>query len=318
MERNILPILVAFAAALFIWGVYRVAMDLFGGERRRLQDRLRSDLRSTDPEVLSVRLALRDEGLGRLLGNFSFARNLHTSLLQSFPELTVQKFLLIASGCGVGAFALVLLVTASFFVALVAAGLGFFAPFLVVTNRRNRRQRLLVDQLPGALDFLGRALKAGHSFSTGLQMMGEELPEPLAGEFRRAYDQHSVGLPLEDCLRDMVKRIDSTDFAFFVTATLIQRQTGGDLSEVLSNISGMIRQRIRLQQHVKAKTAEGRFTGYILAVFPVLMFVISYVLNPQYGGILLRTTTGIGLLVTAFVMTLLGLWLIRKLTTVRV
>lgn len=318
MERSLLPILVAFAAALFIWGVCRLAMDLLGGERRRLHDRLRSDLRSTDPEVLSVRLDLRDDGLGRLLGNFSFARDLHTSLLQSLPDMTVRRFLAIAAGCGFGAFALVLVVSASAFVGVVAGVLGCFAPFLVVTNRRNRRQRMLVEQLPGALDFLGRALKAGHSFATGLQMMGEELPQPLAGEFRRAYDQHSVGLPIEDCLRDMVKRIDSTDFAFFITATLIQRQTGGDLSEVLNNISGMIRQRIRLQQHVKAKTAEGRFTGYILAVFPVLMFVISYVLNPQYGGVLLNTSTGIGLLVTAFVMTLLGLWLIRKLTTVRV
>lgn len=318
MERTILPILVALAAALFVWGVIRVAVDLFGSDRRRLHERLRSDRRSTDAEVLSVRLDLRDEGLGRLLGNFSFARNLQSSLLQSFPELSVRKFLTIAAGCGFGALALVTLLTASPFVGVVAGVLGFFAPFLVVTNRRNRRQRMLVDQLPDALDFLGRALKAGHSFSTGLQMMGDELPQPLAAEFRRAYDQHSVGLPIEDCLRDMVRRIDSTDFAFFITATLIQRQTGGDLSEVLNNISGMIRQRIRLQQHVKAKTAEGRFTGYILAVFPVLMFVISYTLNPQYGGILLSSSTGIGLLVTAFTMTLLGLWLIRKLTTVRV
>jgi tight adherence protein B len=149
-------------------------------------------------------------------------------------------------------------------------------------------------------------------------MMSEELPEPLAGEFRRAYDQHSVGISLEQALKDMVQRIDSTDFAFFVTATLIQRQTGGDLSEVLKNISGMIRQRIRLQQHVRAKTAEGRFTGYILAAFPFLMFVISYTLNPTYAGVLIQSSTGIGMLITAFAMTLLGLFLIRKLTTVKV
>src|SRR5207237_3402322 len=135
-----------------------------------------------------------------------------------------------------------------------------------------------------------------HSLSTGLSMMGEELPQPLSGEFRRCYDQHSLGQPLDECMREMARRIESTDFAFFVTAVLIQRQTGGDLSEVLGNISEMIRQRIHLQQHVKAKTAEGRFTGYLLSAFPAVMFVIAYALNPDYAGVLIRTNTGLMLL----------------------
>src|ERR1041385_7170764 len=104
-----------------------------------------------------------------------------------------------------------------------------------------------------------------------MQTIAEEMPEPISGEFRRCNDQHSLGQPLEECLKDMASRVGSTDFAFFVTAVLIQRTTGGDLSEVLGNISGMIRQRIRLQNHVKAKTAEGRFTGYILTAFPGVM-----------------------------------------------
>jgi tight adherence protein B len=116
----------------------------------------------------------------------------------------------------------------------------------------------------------------------------------------------------------MSKRIESTDFAFFVTAVLIQRQTGGDLSEVLGNISGMIRQRIRLQQHVKAKTAEGRFTGYILSAFPAVMFVISYSLNPEYAGVLIKTNIGLMLLGIAFGLQMLGLFFIKKITTVTV
>src|SRR5204863_8156518 len=135
-------------------------------------------------------------------------------------------------------------------------------------QKRGRRQRAIANQLPEALDFLSRVLQAGHSFSTGVQMMSEELLDPLKTEFRRCYDQHSLGQPLEDSLKEMTTRVESTDFAFFVTAVLIQRQTGGDLAEVLNNISDMIRQRIGLQQHVKAKTAEGRFTGYIMVAFP--------------------------------------------------
>lgn len=115
----------------------------------------------------------------------------------------------------------------------MALGVGLAATYLplaVLNARRNRRQRQLSMQLPEALDFLSRVLRAGHSFSTGLQMLGDELPQPLAAEFRRAYNQHSLGQTLEDCLKDMARRIESTDFAFFVTAVLIQRQTGGDLS----------------------------------------------------------------------------------------
>jgi tight adherence protein B len=177
---------------------------------------------------------------------------------------------------------------------------------------------LLDDQLPDAMDFLGRALKSGHSLSTGLQMMGQELPQPIAGEFMHAFDQHSLGLPMEKVMKDMTKRVDSSDFGFFVTAVLIQRQTGGDLSEVLNNISGMIRQRIRLQQQVKAKTAEGRFTGYLLTAFPAVMFVISYMMNPEYAGRLTNTALGLQMLGFAFTMQIIGLFVIRKITTVRV
>ena len=141
---------------------------------------------------------------------------------------------------------------------------------------------------------------------------------PLSGEFRRAYEQHSLGLSLEDALREAAVRIESSDFAFFVTAVLIQRQTGGDLSEVLKNISGMIRGRVRLSQHVKAKTAEGRFTGYVLVAFPAVMFLISYYLNPVYAGVLLHDPGGRMLLGAAVGLQLLGLFAIKKITTVKV
>lgn len=319
MEQKIMPILVALSAALLVWGIWRLWLDLSGSDRRKIAERLTSD-RNDDVTAgaNTVRRSVERGDLTGLFGRWSAMQELHRSLLQSFPDMAFGKFLWICAGTAFGAFLIITALSASFFVGLVAGALGLFAPIMVVTNRRNRRQKLMVNQLPESLDFLSRALRAGHSFATGLQMMSEELPQPLAGEFRRAYDQHSVGISLEQALKDMVQRIDSTDFAFFVTATLIQRQTGGDLSEVLKNISGMIRQRIRLQQHVKAKTAEGRFTGYILAAFPFLMFVISYTLNPTYAGVLIQSSTGIGMLITAFAMTLLGLFLIRKLTTVKV
>src|SRR5258706_4719288 len=205
----------------------------------------------------------------------------------------------------------------SAWVALAAAGVGAYLPYMVVVKKKNKRQRKMAEQLPEALDFLQRILRAGHSLSTGLSMMAEELPQPLSAEFRRCYDEHSLGQPLEDCLREMTGRIESTDFAFFVTAVLIQRQTGGDLSQLLGNISGMIRQRIRLQQYVKAKTAEGRFTGYILVAFPVLMFFIASGMNPEYKKNLLGTSSGLTMLEIAAALIVLGLGTIRKSTTAR-
>ena len=176
----------------------------------------------------------------------------------------------------------------------------------------------MTTQLPEALDFLSRVMRAGHSMSTGLQMMADELPKPLSLEFRRVYDQHSLGQPLEACLKEMAGRVESTDFAFFVTAVLIQRQTGGDLSEVLGNISSLIRQRMRLSRSVGAKTAEGRLTGYILVAFPVIMFGLCYYLNPELYGGFLKDPTGKMLLGGAGLMVLTGLFFIRKITTVKV
>ena len=196
----------------------------------------------------------------------------------------------------------------SLFPILVAGcvAIGAWMITLVVVNLVKGDRRKLSQRLSGT------------SGSTGLAMMGEELPQPLASEFKTCYDQHSLGTPLEFAMREMSRRIDSTDFAFFVTAVLIQRQTGGDLSQVLGNISGMIRQRTRLQQYVKAKTAEGRFTGYILVAFPILMFFIAASMNPDYKKNLLEDPTGIMLLCVAGGLVLLGLFAIRKITTVRV
>ncbi|WP_428936835.1 type II secretion system F family protein [Fontivita pretiosa] len=320
MEVMLLPILAAAAVMLLVWGGTQALASLTDAQKRKLKQRLSTGGRLDDASAIAQRNILMQQqeldGMSAALLRISLFERLNRLLVHAYPDVTLGRFLLVVAGIAVGMFLLCLLISGSILVSAVAGGIGIYAPCVVLSSKRARRQRLLADQLPEALDFLGRILKAGHSLSTGIQMMGEELPQPLAGEFRRAYDQHSLGQPMEQVLREMAKRIESTDFAFFVTATLIQRQTGGDLSEVLGNISDMIRQRIRLQQHVKAKTAEGRLTGYILTAFPAVMFVIAYVLNPEYAGVLIHTGTGLMLLGVAFGLQLLGLYFIKKITTV--
>jgi tight adherence protein B len=314
------PILVASTVLFGILGLWRSIATLAARDGRKLKMRLQRGAENPVEGDIAKSIRRRtglDEVQG-LLGEYELFHNINRTLLQSAPHITLKKFLWIIVASGIGGMFIVFLITGGFIVSLVASGLGGSVPFLVLMNKRNRRQRMISDQLPDALDFMGRALRAGHSMVTAFQMMSEELPDPISGEFRRIFEQHSLGASLEDSLRAAVIRVESTDFAFFVTSALIQRQTGGDLSEVLSNITSMIRARVRLQQHVKAKTAEGRFTGYILSAFPALMFVVSYCLNKEYAGRLLEETIGMVMLGVAFSLQLLGLFVIRKITTVRV
>ena len=294
MVAIVVPILIAAAVALFTLGVSRVVRGFLHGEKRKLAERLSIDARF-DPEAASARaikIQLEQSELPPLLSRLQFLAVLHRHVIQAYPQTTLVRFLSLSAGVAVFAGFVMLMASAAL---LAAAGAGYL-PFFLVSLKRSRRLKALSDQIPEALDFLSRALKAGHSLSTGIQMMADELPQPLAAEFRQCYDQHSLGQSLDEALKDTAARVESTDFAFFVTAVLIQRQTGGDLSEVLKNISGMIRGRVRLQQQVKAKTAEGRLTGYIMVAFPIIMFFIASTLNPEYGQILLHTRTGLKML----------------------
>jgi len=317
-----ISILIAAAVALAAWGVTQALVNSTRGDRKRLQQRLLNDTvkdARTSPITRAITLQDGPEGsLSAALLRNAFFQRLNKKLAVAFPDVKVSRFFTLMLTVGMAAFLVVSMVmdsfTSGFFAALGAAWL----PVLVVNGRGARRQRTIASQLPEALDFLSRVLRAGHSFSTGLQMMGEELPAPLSTEFRRCYAQHGLGQPLEDSLKDMALRLESSDFAFFVTAVLIQRQTGGDLSEVLQKISAMIRARFRLQQHVKAITAEGRLTSYILVAFPAVLFVISYVLNPEYAGLLIRTEAGRMMLGGAVLLQFIGLLVIRKIVTVKV
>jgi tight adherence protein B len=320
LGQPLVAALFAAATALGTWSITRMAFDAAGGDRRRLKKRLSVQAQAapgTTAAQKSIRTDAPSIGFEARLRQFKVCREIDALVQLSYPDVGLTKFVGIVGAIVFTVFMIVLALTLNPIFSVVCAALGGVSPLLYLSKRKIKRQKMLDDQLPDAMDFLGRALKAGHSLASGLQMMGSELPEPINGEFQHAYDQHSLGIPMDRAMKDMTRRIDSTDFAFFITAVLIQRQTGGDLSEVLKNISGMIRQRVRLNQQVKAKTAEGRFTGYVLTAFPAVIFVILYVINREYAQRLTNTSTGRGLLCLAFGMQMMGLWLIRQLTTVK-
>ena len=321
MEDIILVITVTAAVGMFAWWVF-VMISAVTGSKRKIAQRLSNDTRgpggAPSTSNLSVILPDADQTMPRFLARKPYIQTLQRKLGHAFPSMSLQRFLQVAGACAIVPAVAVGLLTNKPAYACAVFAIGGYVPLFVLNYLCNARLKKMTRQLPEALDFLARIMRAGHSLSTGMQMMADELPAPLSSEFRKCYDQHSLGSPLEECLKDMSSRIESTDFSFFVTAVLIQRQTGGDLSEVLGNISALIRQRMRLAQSVGAKTAEGRFTGYILVCFPVVMFMICYYLNPELYGGFAHASKGKMLLGLAGGLVLLGLWCIRKITTIRV
>ena len=244
MDGYILPILIAAVTGLFAWGVICFVQAATDGERKKLAERLGSEDRLDNAAATRRSIIVQQmeaSGLPPGMANMRIFQGLNKLLIQAFPDWSLLKFLYVVGGMSVTCLFLVWVLANSVVMGLIAAAIGAYLPFFTVSSKRNKRQKTIANQIPDCLDFLSRILRAGHSLTTGLQMMGEELPQPIGTEFRRCYDQHSLGQPLEDCLKTMASRIESTDFAFFITAVLIQRQSGGDLSEVLKNISGMIR-----------------------------------------------------------------------------
>jgi tight adherence protein B len=320
-QQTLLWIVIAVAAAAFAYGASVIIGPLLDPDRRKIKERLNSKGSPTETAASIVRAVRKTDnapGLEGALGRLPILKTIRKMLAETWPDVGFLKFITLCGGMGTAVTAIVWLVMDNVGVAALA-GLGAaYLPVMVLKSRRATRQNRLNNQLPEALDFLARVLRAGHSFSTGLQLMAEELPQPIGNEFQRCYDAHSLGQPIDDALRDTAHRVGLNDFSFFVTAVLVQRQTGGDLTEVLGNISTTIRSRIRLQSHVKAKTAEGRFTGYILVAFPVVMFVVTYIANPTNTGVLVHTRQGNMFLVTAFLLCVFGLWMIRKITTLKV
>lgn len=309
--------LFAAAATVIGWLLTQLGFYLASRKRGQLQQRLASGASVPASTYRPIVLPKGEDNLRAILANRKATGDFARKLSQAYPGMTVANFYIIEGMVSLGAFAAVGFATGSLVMGVLCAGAAAMLPVLMVKSKRAKRQRLCDDQLPEALDFLARILRAGHSLATAFQMAGEELPDPLAAEFRRCYDQHSVGQSIEDAIKESALRVDTQDYAFFVTAVLIQRQTGGDLAEVLSNIGVMARSRIRLRQHVKAITAEGRLVGYILLALPFVFFVMLYVLNPGYAGVLLKTEVGRMLLIAAGLMQLAGLLTIRWIVNVK-
>jgi tight adherence protein B len=185
-------------------------------------------------------------------------------------------------------------------------------------NRRSSRLKRFEEQFPEALDLLARAIRSGQAFQTALGMVADELPDPVGPEFRKTFDQQNFGLPLRDALNEMSVRISILDVRFFVTAVLIQRDTGGNLAEILDNLAHVVRERFKIRRQVRVHTAHGRFTGYVLLALPAALAIALTFINPEHMQTLFRERTGQLMLIGAMVMQTIGFFWIRQVIKIEV
>ncbi len=219
------------------------------------------------------------------------------ALLTSVGLAVLQVGVLTAIGCGAAVIAM---------------------PLVWLNFKRRRRMTKLTGQLPDVFEMMSQALRAGHSLAGAIQLIYEQMPPPIATEFAQVYHEQNLGVKVEDALQSMANRVDSLDVRFFVTAVMIQRQTGGDLAEVLDNISGVIRGRIELAGLVRGLTAEGRLSGWVLFALPALVFLATMYLNPSYARVLLEDSRGQIMLMVAAGMQLMGIAMIRWIVNIKV
>ena len=191
-------------------------------------------------------------------------------------------------------------------------------PLLVVSVKRQRRFSKFEELFPDALDLLARSVLAGHAFTTGFELIAEEMPDPVAEEFRITYDQQNLGLPLSESLQNLIERVPGGDVRLFVTALQIQRESGGNLAEILDNLSKVIRERYKLYRHIKTSTAEGRLSLYFLMALPVVTGILMYLTNPDYMTPLFEEPLGHTFIEVAVGLQILGYFVIRKITSMKV
>jgi len=200
----------------------------------------------------------------------------------------------------------------------INAVLLFFVPWMWLWNKRTSRLKKFGTQLPDALELVARALRAGHSLSAGMHVVAEEMPSPIADEFNRVYEEQNLGIPIDESLRNLCERVPNLDLRFFVTSVAIQRQTGGDLAEILDKIGYVIRERFRIMGQVMALTGEGRLSGVVLIALPFALFFFMLNSQPAYIEKLWTTELGQKMSIFAIISQILGAVVIRKIVNIKV
>jgi tight adherence protein B len=262
-------------------------------------------------------------------GGFDDTKNLIDELMKKMPalndylsqadiNLSPAKFMAIVGACFVGGIVFMATTPLPILLAPIAGAMLAACPIMYLSFMRKRRLAKFGRQMPEALELLGRSLRAGHSLAAGFGLVGSEMDEPIAKEFRRVFEEQNFGIPLEEALEDLSTRVPNMDLRFFATAVILQRTTGGDLSEILDKIGHLVRERLQILGQVQALTGEGRLSGIVLLAMPPALFLFMLKLNPDYVMMLFKDELGHYMLGLALVTQIIGALVIKKIITIKV
>ena len=261
---------------------------------------------------------LESPWLRPIISRFPQLRDAGFILQQAGISWSLQTLLLLSIGLAVALGSMMLIASRSLPVAVIATMIGGMLPIMYVRRRRTKRLNAFEELLPESIDLVGRALRAGHPLTAGFKMAADDGPEPVAGEFRRVFEEQRFGLPIQDSLLSMADRVNIIDVRILVTAILIQREVGGNLAEILDNLSQVVRARFTIRRQIRVYTAQGRMTGYLLSALPIILFSMLYMINAEYMSILFKDPIGQTLIVIAISMQLIGFLWIRKIIKIEI
>lgn len=310
------------AVVLFLEGLYLLWSASRSPEAKKIERRLQvlaaGAMDRDEASIIKERLLSEVPEIQRLLGRVPRLRQFDRLLEQSGLSLSVAQIMAVAGLAGAATYGLALLLSLPPLLAPILALLVAALPFLYVLRRRTQRIRQLERQLPEALDLISRALRAGHAFGTGMTMVSEEMAEPIASEFRITHEEVNYGVALQQALLNLAARVPSTDVRYFVIAVLIQRESGGNLTEVLGNLSILIRERFKLLDKVRVLAAEGKLSAWILSVLPFALAGVINLINPGFMKVLWTDPMGLNMVTAALVMMLLGVLWMRQIIRIHV
>ena len=318
----VMVVLVFVAVLLLLEGLYMMWRSYRGPEATKLETRLHAlsatHDRTQQTQLLRQRMLSELPAMERILQSIPRMRALDRTIVQSGLDWTVSKLLLGCLGMGVvGWLAMAVGAHQPMLMGAAAAAVLGSAPLMYVYYRRGQRLAKLERQLPDALDLITRALRAGHAFSSALKMAGEEMTDPIAGEFATVHDEVNFGVSLEQALGHLSERVPSTDLRYFVVAVLIQRESGGNLTEILGNLSQLIRERLKLMGKVKVLSSEGRMSAWILGLMPFFLAGVMNLVNPGFMSPLWKDPIGIAIVKYMLTLMLIGVVIMRKIIKIR-
>src|ERR1700731_1697549 len=299
-------------------------LDQRNARARLMKERLATVQKPAEREPDEELAVLRDEMLSQVPAVDTFLPRservsaFQKTLSQAGMQLRAGNFLMLCAGAGVLVAALVFIYSRNPAIAWAGMFIGFLLPYSFVSYRRNKRFEKFEELFPEAIDTLARAVRAGHAFTTALELIANEVAEPVSSEIRKLYEEQKFGMPVRDALVNLAERVPLVDVKFFVTAVMLQRETGGNLAEILDNLSYMIRERFKIMRQVRVFTAQGRLTMLLLMGLPPVIVITMLLTSPAFIRPLFYDPIGHVLVVVGITLQTFGYFVIRKIIQIQV